>query len=764
MNFTLVDLFSSVLAIVAFGFFLLPPAYLFAHFTNLAGFRKRTRAEQLLWVSGLSLPLSLFLCAVVGRFLSPLALTSLYAGSALLAFVVGFPQIWRDRSFVVKRLLYYKEVLGALLLFVGYVLLVTTSVEVHKHLYESVNFTDWSVRLPMVNAAMRDGVPPSNPFFTVNGHPQPSRYYYYWYVLCAAVGRPLHLSARACLSASAVWSGLALIAVLFLFLKHLLRYSPRTPRHYLFPLLLCCVMGVDVLAAILGYLLKPPVIYPEIEWWLDDRIPSFAGAVIFAPHHIAGVVCCCMAFLVFFLSRAEWAGQRGRRVRETQMVAVVTGAICFAACAGDSTFVAFCFGVAGILYTLILFREKRWAEIAVLVLAAALSVFWSLPFLRELLRETPTLTAEHHRVLEFALRNRREKEHFAGSVLYNMHGFPRTFLYVTVAPVMLVLQFGFLLIPLLLRVRSDVRRWRAGERMSDGERFLWVIFLGAALPGFFLSSAPQGVNDLGRHAGLIMRLVLIVWAVPLLWPYFQRWGERKPLSPAHPWFARIAVSFFIVGLVSQMWQITVDRGLLPFLAHHPKVTPAAPLAHEDDAGARFYQLRRGLSLVEARLPPEAVVQSNMTGPFQMIVMFYSTHPFAAGDRACVTSFGGDDTACLAITKDLHTLFYTSPLISYVAAAPYPSRMPSNVEARYHKWPPVDPAEATPDVFLKACEREKLAAVVVQNSDLVWTVPTSWVWQLQPLYAGSLVRIFGCPAYFPGEAIGRGGSAAAGQAL
>ena len=95
-------------------------------------------------------------------------------------------------------------------------------------------------------------------------------------------------------------------------------------------------------------------------------------------------------------------------------------------------------------------------------------------------------------------------------------------------PVLIPLQFGFLLVPLVMRARRDYNRLRAGEVLSDGERMMWAIFLGAAIPGFFLSSAPQGVNDLGRHAGLILRLVLIAWAVPLLWPYVVKLRRHEP--------------------------------------------------------------------------------------------------------------------------------------------------------------------------------------------------------------------------------------------
>ena len=146
----------------------------------------------------LSLPLSLFIAAVVGRLLAPIVLVVFFVLAAVCTVVLLFPQLWRDRHCVLYRLREAWPVLIALLGLAGYVVFITCSIQVGSRLYESVNYTDWSVRLPLVNSAIRNGVPPGNPFFTIGSQPQAAHFYYYWYVLCAQVGRPLHLSARGC--------------------------------------------------------------------------------------------------------------------------------------------------------------------------------------------------------------------------------------------------------------------------------------------------------------------------------------------------------------------------------------------------------------------------------------------------------------------------------------------------------------------------------------------------------------------------------------
>ena len=240
-------------------------------------------------------------------------------------------------------------------------------------------------------------------------------------------------------------------------------------------------MGVDILPVIAGYFLRPRVIFPEMEWWLEDRIPSFLGAIIFAPHHIAGVVCCSFAFLILCLSRCQQATANDSVQRPTwkrAVLAATTAGICFAACAGDSTYVALCFIVIGALYALDLIRQRRWIDLAALLASGVVAVLCSLQFLRELASPTQALTSGHHKVLEFALRNGREEEHFVGALINHSPSRIQHLLRLAVVPVLIPLQFGFLLVPLVMRARRDYNRLRAGEVLSDGERMMWAIFSG----------------------------------------------------------------------------------------------------------------------------------------------------------------------------------------------------------------------------------------------------------------------------------------------
>ena len=744
---TLLDWRTSLLATVCFAPLLLTPGLLLLFATGTF-FSIQSRAERLLWALVLSLPVSLVLTAIVPRafhlfsllpllllpvllLIALLVLSTLRLRSSKLHLSQSRPLASFSRSAIIALL--------AMALLLVYILGATSPLQSGHTLFESVVAADWSVRIPLVAASIRHGVPPGNPFFTFNTQPQPSRYYFYWYSLVAAVCRLGALPARAGLTASVVWAAFALVAMLFLALKHLAPRDGPLRRYCLLSLSLCCVMGIDILPALAGLLTRPIHLYPEIEWWHADRIPSFLGAILFAPHHIAGMVCCLLAFLVLVHSpfrhdppSSPW--------RHTLLNALVAG-LCFAAAVGASTYITFCFAFVGLLYSLDLFRQHRLLDLSALVLAATLALFLSLPFLHELLSgpALPVTAGQHHdHFFRLALRELGDGDRFAVAITKRLHHrvTSRPLLHLLALPfvaVSLPLEFGFFLVPVSIRIARDLRRLRAHSPFSDGERLLWTIFLGAAIPALFISSEPtQGVNDLGRHAGLILRFVAIIWSTPICWEYLERLRTRQPLSPQHPWIARFALILLTLGLATQLWQIVMDRGFL-LLFHYTRRNPEMPFAKDDNLGGRYFDLRHGLTTVEAHLPPDAVVQSNPGSRYQMIVMLYSDHPFAAADPSCETAFGGDLRLCQPIVNQLQRLYGGPSDVQPAPLGPYVT-----VTA------PDAAQTTTPAAFTAACRDLHLAALVAQNSDPAWSIPTSWVWHEQPAFATPLIRILPCP--------------------
>lgn len=734
MSDIFLDWQATLTAIVCFAPLLLAPGYLLLRLLPRSQTHSLFRSDQLSWSLGLSLPLSLVFAAVLGR---DLPQSLLFAIAALVAALALSLLLLRPISSPHRphplRSNILPVALASLLL---YLLFETSSIQIGHHLFEAVSASDWSVRVPLVAASIRNGVPPGNPFFTLDHHPQGSRYYFFWYSLCALIGRPLHLPARACLTAGVVWSAFALVAVLFLALKYLGSRPASSRDQRLLALGLCCVMGIDILPTLAGLLTHPIHLYPEIEWWHDDRIPSFLGAVVFAPHHIAGMVCCLIAFLI--LTTPALFSQRTPAF--TLLRSLLAG-LCFAAAVGDSTYIAFCFSFVGLLFGLDRLRQRRWSDLATLLLAGAFALVLCRPFLHEMLSAPalPAAAGQHStHFFRLALRELHDGDRFVIAISKRLHHRVnnRPLLHLLALPfvaVSLPLEFGFFVIPLGIRILRDLRRIRVRHPFTDGERLLWAIFLGAAIPALFLSSEPtQGVNDLGRHAGLILRFVVIVWSTPIVWEFLDRLRARQPLSSRHPWIARFAVLLLALGLATQLWQIIMDRCFLAIF-HHTRGNPEMPFAQDTDLAGRYFDLHQGLHIVESRLPPDAVVQSNPGSRYQMIVMLYSDRPFAAGDLSCETAFGGDLSRCKPIVTQLQRLFGGPADIQPVPLGPYVT-----ITA------PEAVATTTPSAFVATCRDLHLDAIVAQNSDPAWNLPTSWVWKQTPVYATPIVRIFTCP--------------------
>ena len=91
---------------------------------------------------------------------------------------------------------------------------------------------------------------------------------------------------------------------------------------------------------------------------------------------------------------------------------------------------------------------------------------------------------------------------------------------------------------------------RSPPTPTPGHRFmLWALFLGFALTALFLSSEPlQGINDLERHAGLALRVVLIAWAAPIFANVRLRLRAGDRPTVAGRWVIGLTTVMVFIGL------------------------------------------------------------------------------------------------------------------------------------------------------------------------------------------------------------------------
>jgi hypothetical protein len=727
------------------------PGYVVATATDIMDYRLRSLAEKLLWAIALSGPLIILLTCIVARIFPPnviLAITLAAGATGLWLFardlVAGFSlgNLGFDRSFWI--------VTCAMLALALYCIAATVGIPTQHSLYESIVSADWSIRVPLVEAAVRGGLPPLNPMFAFAGHAPPMRYYYFWYELCALLIRLTHISPRAALTATTAWSAYSLLAVLFLTIKYLgttvavpplwtvSKASTPVPtaslrRVCVVAMGLTCVMGLDLLPAVKALLARPRVILPDIEAWHADRMPSWVGAILFAPHHAAGVGFGCLGFLLLATIPAT---------RSRQLLHALLAAACFAALVGTSTYLSICFALAGLLLGWLRFKYRQWAGIVVIAVCAAVAVLIDAPFLHEMTTATGYFAADHLRpgathslvgnhMFKLVLSNWHMAYGIVGEFSHHhgLHLDEGRFRYLFpffVLPFLFLMELSFYVFVIWYQAKAD---FRGAKSISERALMLWLLFLGFALPGLFLSSEPlQRINDLERHCGLALRLVLIAWAAPMFANGFLRLRDRSTaLRPLGRVVLALTAVMVAIGLGGEVWQITMDRLYYPLILKG-KIESRMGFGR----GAPFLSIRRANEAVAANFPTDAIVQDNQDGPLLSLFLLYGNRQFAAGDEGCEAAFGGDLDICKQqIVKPLHELFGG---ITYVRHYD-PDETPPE---------PPDPTNMTHNRFVETCRQLHLSALMPATGDWAWQIPGSWVWHEPTIYADDAVRVIPCP--------------------
>ncbi len=738
------DLLQALLGVIVFPLCFVTPGYLAGWTSNLMGFRTRSVPERILWAIALSGPFSTVLTCIGGRIIpsGPMVAILLSLGALALLLVAtdirharGHHQLGRE----------FWLTLACMTILTAYCLLATLGIQTHHSLYEGIIASDWSVRIPLVEAAVRAGVPPHNPLYAIDGRAPVMRYYYFWYILCAQIVRIAHITPRAALVASTVWSGFSLISVLFLYLKYMapedsfaaVCTTTSTPRHIpvrrvcLYALALACTMSLFLLPALLQLITHPRTPNLDPEFWLPDRMPSWVGAVLFAPHHIGGLAFGAAGFLLLALMPAS---------RKQQLVHTLFAAVCFTALAGTSTYLALCFAIAGFFLFLVKLRARHWSQIGMLVVCAVTALLLARPFLHEMTSNSGYSASEHitstthqslvaNSMFKVVLRSWHTSFGIVGSTFCSLghpldhsplrYVFPLIFL-----PVLYIFELGCFTCVLWYQAKLD---FRGPRPPTERALLLWALFLGFALPALLLSSEPtQGINDLGRHAGLALRLVLILWAAPMFANTLQRLRSGCRPTPSGRWVVAFTTICFFIGLGGELWQISIDRLYLPLLAHH---------IVEDHLdfyrNAPFLQIRNANEALATAVPPDAIVQSNPAGVYQMLFTLYVDRQMAAGDTGCESAFGGNIDICKSqIVAPLQSLYGGTSGIT-----PKPGDIPP---------PSPDPSLMTVAAMNSTCRQLHLSALLAARTDLAWLIPGTWVWTQPTLYADDSVRVIPCP--------------------
>ncbi len=673
------DLLGSLIAVLAFAALLYAPGYLLCQAMDLFGFRKLAFSERSTWALACSFCVTPIAAYLVGRSAGLNGLPWLFGmaalGAGLLLAKRGEGPSWASWDPRERR-----RATLVLCGWIAFVLLMLLEVQVGKKLYFSVAMADGSYRIAIIDAVVRTGLPPANPFY-FTGSPAPMPYYYFWYVLCAAVVKLAHVSARQSFIASCIWAGFGLLATVKLYTQHFFRWE-RRQRWMAYGLLL--VSGADLLPA-LGQAILQPSLNGDTEWWSVDPIDAWPDSLLWVPHHVASVLCCLLGFLFLWRTREPIS-------RRAQSCAILLAAMAFASGFGLSVYVAFGFALLMLAWCARLWLFRPWDRAAFLghlAIAGALGAVLLIPFALELAAHLVRATDGAGRpVHTFSLSVRRMIDPglvtslpvFA--VWNRSHPAP---LDVAVRCLLLLpglaMELGLYGAVLVLLLWVNRRRAKGvPEAMGQDEARDTSLFFCVAglITTMFLSSSVISNNDFGYRAVMLPQFFLLLLTAEVLGAW--RVGQPSPVGMATRGKVRLLYSLLALGVVGTVYWAVLLRMWLPIEAHRVQNGFTASPEEAFQSRAVFTALNRiapqdaliafrPVDPVVDRVEAEVMTPSEF---YQRLLVMNAGRQMLNAEGKCAVHFGGDPGGCSAIQAATAQL-YALPAPSAAWARGYCSR-------------------------------------------------------------------------------------------
>jgi len=699
-NFTVVDTLGTLKACVALLPFMFAPGYVAGWALDLFEFRRRRQILRLILAVPLSISICPMLSYLLARFLEPV-LWAFYIVVFAACVLLLAKEARRAKLRPVSKCIFSKYIWVALSLMALWGVAALGSMvdlQIGDKLYPPIVAYDHSVRTALTVAIARH-VPPNNPFFA--NAAAPLRYHYLWLLFCSLPMKLFHLSPRYVVYSGVVWCGLGLMCVIALGLKFLVWVQTDIERKTLLGVGLLCVTGLDILPTL--YLRAAGHFWlSDMEWWNEPQITSWAGSLLWVPHHVGALIA---GFVAFLLLRHQADADRSWATAP-----VIVAGMAFASAAGMSVYVTFTFVVAVALWLLALIARKDWVEAAMFVGAGAVALLWALSYLSGLGGPGSSGLGgpggAGAAFVEFALRPFPLGVLLAQQIGINLRAqFALTVANAVFLPINYALELGFFLAVGVLRLRQLVR---GNVDASANELAAWTLIMTSFLVGTFLRSSTLSSNDLGWRCFLSAQLILLLWGTTMVHDWWFHRSSIAPQPAPRPWARGALATLLILGILGTAYQVFMLR-MFPVLLDRGAIAGLSWVAPNRQFGKRAYALRSAYEVLDAQLPSSAVLQSNPAKEDLILHMLYSGHDAAAGNGECGTTFGGDPGLCALRLQKLAGLF---------------------------ELPDGGNLDAT-------CREYGIDAVVVEDSDRVWQEPSSWIWSRQPVVANDYVRAFRC---------------------
>lgn len=708
-DFMLKDVLGSLVAVLAFSSLLYAPGYIAAYAVDLFGFRRLDFAARSLWAIACSFMLTPIAAYFVGRLFGlngiVCAMILCTTGFALLLLLRDGRGAWTANDRRITALL----ALG----WIAFALLMLVEFQVGHRLYLSVVMADQSYRIAFTDAVVRTGIPPANPLY-FSGAPAAMRYYYFWYVLCAAVVKFAHVTAQQSFIASTIWAGFGLFTTVKLYTSHFFHWGRRQQW---IAMGLLAVTGADLIPA-LGNAFGQPALNGDIEWWSVDPIDAWPDSLLWVPHHVASVLCCLLAFL-FLWRTLEPISRRCRRI------ALAIAALACASAFGLSVYVAFGFALliaSWMVWIAVRQCPEHKAHCGRIATITALSAVALLPFLYELLRTmlqpsgTDAVPPQH--LFTFSVRPMIDSGLLTDA--RPLAAWKQTHPLVLDQIIRLLLlvpglamELGLYGAALALILRSRRLREAMRDRAFDTSLFFTISGLILSL---LLSSSVISNNDFGYRAVMLPQFFLTLLTAQVLGAWWAP-SDSAVVTPT-PGKRRLLLGLLYLGLSGSLCGAVLLRAWQPYVEH---VTPQRFGQLSQDA----FQVREAFANLHRVARLDAVVSFRPIDPdpnrqnevvtadelYQRMLVMDTGRQLLNAEGKCAVHFGGDASKCSAIQAATAALY----------ATPAPS----------------------PEAARAYCSQFGVSYLVVSHHDPDWSQTTGWPVTLPVIARQPGLRILGC---------------------
>ncbi len=709
-----VQIAGSLLAIPAFVPAMVCTGYSAAWFTNLHNFRERSLVERIFWSVPLSLAVTTIASVLIGRFLTLDAVVAFLMASTAICIALICWEGAQLRRFKRNWNIGWRPLGGkALIVAVIWIIVAVLSLvdlQADHKLFMTVTVLDMDARVSWTESILRTGIPPTNPLYQFK-QPTPMRNYYFWYVDCAAIARMARLPVRAVLVASGVWAGFLLAALTGIYLKYFLVSGVRLRVRFLRATLLLMVTGLDLCVALWDIFFLHHLPPAELDLWSKDAIFSWLSTFLWAPHHIASLVCCMLAFLLAWLA--------GKETVRSRAASIVLIAAALASAFGLSVFVTFAFFLVMVVWAfwqLVIERTSR----AALFLAAggAGATVLLIPYLWEL---SHTSSGTHGpRIFGFGIREMIPPDGLMASSIFQHFAASHPFAALNIARLVFlipgyVVELGFFFIVLLIYL---VPAWRGRTPLTPEQRSLVFIVIATLA---FVSLIRSGVlqsNDFGWRGSLILQFPLLLLASEIVTDWNHSETRKSPpgdgieLHQNMPqWLRSIAALTLVIGALGIVYQGLMLRFIT--------LLGEGRMSADYDPKVRSFSHNAYISLIgydqlDAVIPHDAVVQFNPIHqePFWIAADLLGVDHQTAimSDQPwCGSELGGDSSGCTEMSGPIDAIF--------------------NGE--------------TAEKARNTCNRYGIQFLVARIYDPSWKDKSSWVWTLPTVVSDNEFRALDC---------------------